>query len=163
MNLVKIGVGHMAVSTNTEETLYTSSLGSCVAVTMYDTNQQIGGLAHIQLPDSSICKSLSEQKPACFADQAIPNLLEAIEERGAHKYNLQITIIGGASFSAQQSHDFFNIGANNIIAVKNILAKLALPIRNEDIGGQRPRSVYLDVQHGTIQISSLSKNYRLEA
>ena len=163
MNLVKIGVGHMTVSTNTEETLYTSSLGSCVAVTMYDKNNQIGGLAHIQLPSSSISPSLKNQKPACFADLAIPNLLKAMQERGATENLLQISLIGGASFNVEQTQDFFHIGTNNIVTIKAILKELGHPIRNEDIGGHRPRSVYFDIKNGTIQISSLSKNYRLEA
>ena len=46
---VKMGEGMI---TRTPHTILSRGLGSCVAITLYDTQRKIGGLAHIMLPDS---------------------------------------------------------------------------------------------------------------
>jgi chemotaxis protein CheD len=50
--LRRVAMGE-GVVTRESHIISSSGLGSCVAVTIYDTKRKIGGLAHIMLPDSS--------------------------------------------------------------------------------------------------------------
>ena len=162
MSLVSIGIGEYASSSDTGETLYTSSLGSCIAICFYDTHLTLAGLSHIQLPDSIINPRHNPKKPACFADKAIPLMVDDFTEQGSN-LDIKCYLIGGASITSKNSKtpDYFNIGAQNIEACKNILQQHNIPITREDIGGHKPRSVHFHVQNGALNIVSLNANYAL--
>ena len=49
-----------------EDELMTSSLGSCIGVTVYDGTSKIGGMLHFQLPSSRL-KGASKDKIAAGA------------------------------------------------------------------------------------------------
>lgn len=57
-------------------------LGSCVATTLYDSETQIGALAHVMLPKS---RNSDPEKPGKYADTAIKELIEKMEENGCKK------------------------------------------------------------------------------
>ena len=71
---VKVGIADYKISANPNG-LLTLGLGSCVGICLYDIKMQIGGLAHIMLPDSSEFKVLkgSENK---YAAIAIPEMVK---------------------------------------------------------------------------------------
>ena len=56
-------------------------LGSCVAITLYDPEEKIGGLAHAMLPKNRG----STKQPGKYVDTAVDKLVEKLEERGAKK------------------------------------------------------------------------------
>jgi putative nucleotidyltransferase with HDIG domain len=51
-----LGVSDMKVSNDKEAILVTYSLGSCIAVAIYDSVARVGGLLHYMLPQSSLDK-----------------------------------------------------------------------------------------------------------
>lgn len=129
----------------------TIGLGSCVGVALYDYMKKIGGLAHIMLPYSSQFSNIS--KPEKFADLAIPMLLEEMESMGANRRNITAKICGGASmFNFPDKNLIMDIGSRNVKAVKEILSKLSIPLRGEDTGGNRGRTITLDAGNGKIYI-----------
>ena len=75
---VVIGVGDMAVSNNTQVTLSTYALGSCIGVVAYDPVVKVGGILHMMLPDSSISPEKAVQQPAMFADTGLPLFFRAL-------------------------------------------------------------------------------------
>jgi chemotaxis protein CheD len=52
MHVITIRLGEYRLSTDLEAVLATHSLGSCIAVTVYDPVVQMGGLLHSQLSES---------------------------------------------------------------------------------------------------------------
>ena len=52
-----VNIADMRISNNPEDVLVTYSLGSCVAIVLYDPYKKIGGMIHVMLPDSSIDKN----------------------------------------------------------------------------------------------------------
>ena len=136
--------------------LATLSLGSCIGVTLYEKSQKIGGLAHIMLPDSSIHSSNS--MPNKFADTAIPAMLDNLVKAGAKQTLIKAKIFGGANmFSGIMTHRILDIGAKNVMATKNILYGLHIPIVAEDTGENFGRSIEIDLETGRVLRKSYTK------
>lgn len=49
-----VGIGEFAISNRPEDTIKTFSLGSCIAVVIYDKIQKVAGMAHIAMPSKSL-------------------------------------------------------------------------------------------------------------
>lgn len=79
--IVNVGIADTKI-VRSPNTIRTLGLGSCIGTVLYDERRGIAGLSHILLPDSSQAKagSISEMK---YADTAIPQLLEMLQEQGA--------------------------------------------------------------------------------
>ena len=162
MSLLSIGIGGYASSRDTSDTLFTSSLGSCVAICFYDKQLSMAGLAHVQLPDSAINPRPNPKKPACFADRAVTLMLDDFQQHGSD-LSLACYLIGGASMTSKHldAPDYFNIGAQNTSACKSLLQEAGIKITAEDLGGHRPRSVHFQVEDGSLNVVSLNNSYAL--
>jgi chemotaxis protein CheD len=153
INQVRVGIADLKVSLS-PSVIITIGLGSCIGITFFDKSKGIGGLSHIMLPDSTLFATVNN--PLKFADLAVPILLEDMIKLGATKNNLIAKIAGGASmFSFSDKSMIMDVGNRNIIAVKNILNKLAIPIVSEDTGGNKGRTILLDTATGVLQIKTV--------
>src|SRR5699024_8941830 len=91
-SILKVGIADLQV-TIAPNRLKTSGLGSCVGVVIYDQN--IAGLAHVMLPDSTASKK-SNQNVMKYADTAIDLMLKKLVSQGAKKSRLKAKLAGGA-------------------------------------------------------------------
>jgi chemotaxis protein CheD len=150
---IKVGIADMNTAFSPHR-IITVGLGSCIGIALYDTRIKAGGLAHIMLPDSTSFNNVSN--PLKFADLAIPMLLKDMEKMGANKNNIRAKIAGGASmFTFTDSRMNMDIGNRNSISVKNILNKFSIPLLNEDVGGNKGRTMIFDTQTGIVQIKTI--------
>lgn len=157
---VPVGIGGVAVGCAGDGVLAAYALGSCVGIVMWAANAMVGGLAHIQLPSSVGCdpRLLSEQ-PGRFADIGLNDLLRQMEAAHADRRNLRVVIVGGARIGS--GGDPFAIGARNIAAVRKWLWSRRLLCAAEDLGGETPRTVRLDLADGTTQVTCGGRTYEL--
>lgn len=147
-----VGIGEYAISSEKEDIIKTFSLGSCVAITVYCPKRKASGLAHIALP-STISEQASIDRPAHFADRAIPLMLDKFcYTYGCSTNDLQIGIFGGALSSRE--NDSFKIGLRNVQTIKSILSNRGIPIYMDDTGGYCSRTVEVDVETGKITIDT---------
>jgi chemotaxis protein CheD len=159
MNHIHVGIGEYKISDNPYDTLKTFSLGSCVAVIIYDKVKKIAGLIHIAMPESKIDPERAESRPAYYVDTGLPLLIEAMKKKGAERKNVWIKLAGGAGTMDKTGK--FNIGNRNLIAVKRYLWKCAMGPINEDTGGDTIRTVTVSVATGEVTISSGGKKWNL--
>ncbi|RJP76004.1 MAG: chemotaxis protein CheD [Desulfobacteraceae bacterium] len=150
-----IGVSDMKTSNDTEASLITYSLGSCIGVSIYDPVAKAGGLLHYMLPESSIDEAKAINNPYMFADTGIPKLFKATYELGAKKQRMKIVVAGGAQILDQKG--FFNIGKRNHMALRKMLFKNNVIINHEDVGGNCNRTVRLDIKTGDTYIKISGK------
>jgi chemotaxis protein CheD len=137
-------------------TLSITGLGSCVAIVLYDEASHVGGLAHVLLPDPSFS---NRDRRWLFVTEAVPALLDELEEAGAERSRLTARLVGGAAmFQDLLPQDRPNFGRRNVSAARKILARIGIPIVAEDVGGEFGRSIDFDLSDGRIQISSQGKN-----
>ncbi|KGK86041.1 chemotaxis protein CheD [Clostridium sp. HMP27] len=149
----KVGIADMDAALSPHK-IITVGLGSCIGIAMYDKVNNVGGLLHIMLPDSTQFNNVSN--PLKFADLGIPLLIEKMQKMGAVKRNLKAKIAGGASmFSFSDKSMNMDIGSRNGTAVKNILKELSIPVMAEDIGGNKGRTMILDLKNGIVQIKTV--------
>jgi chemotaxis protein CheD len=137
-----------------EVVLATLGLGSCIAIVLHDPVAVIGGLAHILLPSRSL--SRAGDNPARFPQSAIPRLLEEMVALGADPRRMVARLVGGASmFANLVPAGSMQMGDRNVIASREVLHQLAVPIVAEAVGGQEGRSVWFHVAEGRLLVRSV--------
>ena len=67
---IVVGVGDMAVSNNTNMTISTYALGSCVGIVAFDPFVNVGGILHIMLPDSTLSPEKRPTSRRCLRIRA---------------------------------------------------------------------------------------------
>lgn len=139
--------------------LRTVGLGSCVGVAIIDLNVRVAGLAHVMLPSAG---KENVENPAKFADTAIPLLIEKMCENGAMPNRMVAKITGGAQmFITLNQSDLIRIGPRNVEAVKAALARLRIPIRAEDTGGNSGRTIDFSSVDGSLIIRTISQGVKV--
>jgi chemotaxis protein CheD len=152
---ITVSVSDARASNDPADVLATYSLGSCIGVALYDSAAHIGGLLHFQLPSSTIDPARSVQNPLMFADTGMAHLLAAVEKMGANKRRLKVKLGGAAQML--NDNNLFNIGRRNHAAIRKVLWQHGLLIDGEDIGGNVPRNMYLNLADGSVQIKMAGK------
>lgn len=137
------------------DVLVTYALGSCVGICLYDTKTNIAGLLHIMLPSSEGVTGAMENRKK-FADTGIPDMLTAMERRGAMRARLVAKIAGGAQMFATNTA-VFNIGERNVAAVKKVLEGYRIPILAQDVGKNYGRTVFFSAVTGKMEVRAATK------
>ena len=150
---IVVDISDVKVSNSPDAVLTTYSLGSCIGVALFDPVAHIGGLLHYQLPDSSIDLPKAEKYPCMFADTGMAMMVKKLLAMGAGKKRMQIKIAGGATMNTGPKG--FDIGKRNYLAIRKILWKNGMFIDAEDIGGNSPRNMYLNIGCGSVTVRSV--------
>lgn len=152
-NVIKVGMADLQSSRH-PCVLTTLGLGSCVGIALYDSTRKIAGLAHIMLPSSQQAKNNSNI--AKFADTAINKLVDDMIKLGAVRNAMVAKLAGGAQmFSFSEASEMMRIGARNVIASKEILTGLKIPIIAEDTGGNYGRTIELNSENGKLMVKTI--------
>lgn len=159
MKTVYIGMSEMAVSKNPTEQLMTFSLGSCIAVALYDPGCRAGGLIHCMLPASRIHKAKATEKPCMFVDTGLPELLDRLLELGSREQRLLVWIAGASCMSVD--NQAFRIGERNHHAVQHFFAQHELEISAASVGGHHSRSLTLNIATGRCVVKHQGKETEL--
>jgi chemotaxis protein CheD len=153
---VVIGVGDMAVSNNTQVTLSTYALGSCIGVVAYDPAVRVGGILHLMLPDSNISPDKAAAQPAMFANTGLPLFFRALAGLKADRSRLRLFVTGGAC--VLNSQDNFKIGERNTKATLDFLAANGFRARQIVTGGTTNRTVHLEISTGAMTLKTPEAN-----
>ncbi len=148
-NEIIVDTGNIRVS-NDSSVLITSALGSCVAITLYDKVQKLGGMLHYILPENP-----GGKKKEKYADTGIKLLLEKMLELNVDKKDLVAKMVGGAVMFEEFMDNIENsIGKRNVKKGKEILKNLGIKLMSQDTGGNYGRSVKFKLSNGNIYITS---------
>ncbi|MDR3237854.1 MAG: chemotaxis protein CheD [Spirochaetia bacterium] len=149
-NLIHVGIEDMKAASG--NTILRTTLGSCIAICLYDPKNQRGGLAHIMLPSLEDTRNV-KGSPTKYADSAIPLLLYEILNNGGDKNSIYAKIAGGAQmFALPGSTVMSAIGRNNTAKVKDVLREMNINIIAEDTGGNHSRTIYFYLETGDVTI-----------
>ena len=141
-----VRMGELAVSSTAGDVLVSLGLGSCIGLALIDRKMGIAGLAHVVLPQS---QGQEESNARKFADHAVPELVSELEAAGARRVRLEAVLVGGASMFAVSSSNL-EVGQRNEAAVRDLLKSLRIPVRAAATGGDRGRTIRVDVSTGTV-------------
>ena len=153
-----IGIGGLEVVRADHGTIVTHALGSCLGVTVFDPAMRVGGMLHAQMPTSLKSPDLARTDPARFVDLGTDLLIRRAQELGADKRRLRLAVAGGANMSASAS-PLFDIGVQNLTALRKALWRIGVLVAAEDTGGSIPRTLHLDLATGrtTVQTGASRK------
>ncbi len=149
---IVVNMSDARVSADPRAILATYSLGSCIAVALYDPVARVGGLLHCQLPSSTLDPERAKQNPMMFADSGMQAILEELTALGAQTKRLKVKLAGAAQML--DDGGVFNIGRRNHAAIRKLLWQHGLFIDGEDVGGSKPRNVYLSLSDGAVTCRS---------
>ena len=97
-----------------------------------------------------------------YADTAIPLLLRDMEKAGARRDTITAKIMGGASmFKLIGNGMMSEIGRNNVVKVKAVLADLNIAIIAEDTGGDYGRTIDFYSADGTVKVKSIGREVKM--
>jgi chemotaxis protein CheD len=148
MKEVRVAMAEMKATRKPVELV--TSVGSCVAICLYDSAKRCGGLAHIMLPNSAIAPQCF--LPCKFADTAVPALAKAVREISEEETWLSAKIAGGANIFKFENNDGPHIGAKNVNAVKLALNANKIRLVAEDVGGSYGRRISFNIGSGVVTI-----------
>jgi len=145
---VRVAMAEMKVESKSVELV--TSVGSCVAICLYDSTNRCGGLAHIMLPNSAIAPQ--DFPPCKFADTAIPALASAVREISGNEVRLSAKIAGGANIFKLENNAGPTIGTKNVEAVKTALNANRIRLVAEHVGGSYGRRITFNIRSGFVDI-----------
>ena len=125
-------------------------IGSCVSVCIYDRKRKVGGMNHFELPFATD----SDQATARFGNVATITLIRMMIHDGSKIKSLEAQILGGAHNSKISSKD---IGFENIMAAKRILARERIRITSEDVRGGKGRKIVFNTATNEIAVFKVDK------
>jgi len=153
-NKIEVSMGKGAV-TAAPHVILSSGLGSCVVVTLYDTERKLGGLAHIMLPDSSSLNGY--HPPYKCADTAIATLTKELRSMRASPRNMVAKLVGGAKMFLSSDDFSPGVGKQNITSVKRILKQKRIPVIGENTGGNYGRNVEFYLDSGKVMVRAIGR------
>ncbi|MBW2569278.1 MAG: HDOD domain-containing protein [Deltaproteobacteria bacterium] len=121
-------------------------IGTCVGVSLVDSETGIGGLIHILLPEP-ISKTSSFQLQK-YASTGLPLFIDALIKAGASINKLVASVAGGAFIGLLNEQDLsLDIGGRTAGIVKQILEAKEIPIQKSETGGFFTCSLRLNMQN----------------
>jgi chemotaxis protein CheD len=147
-----VNVSDAKASSEVSDSIITYSLGSCIAVSLYDPGIKAGAMLHFQLPESVMDPAKAAGNPFMFADSGINAVFNMMLSLGAAKKRIQVKIAGGAAMATGPKG--FDIGKRNHLAIRKILWKNGMFIEGEDVGGEVPRNLYLNIADGVVIVKA---------
>lgn len=121
-------------------------VGSCVAVSLWDPRQQVGGVNHYLLP----CPLVGDQADNRFGTVAIAKLVDEMCCAGARITRLHAAVIGGGSpVSALRNG---SVGLENTRIALQELKRLGIAIQRRETGGDHGRKLLFNAATGALVV-----------
>lgn len=134
-----------ALHASAEPSQLTTILGSCVAVCLWDTALQIGGMNHFLLPASREDQGSSMR----FGNMSTVELLKRLLALGSHRRNLVAKIFGGAALFRTEEHYASSLGAKNVECAIAMMANAGIPVAAQGTGGTSGRKLIFNTDDGS--------------
>jgi len=138
--------------------MMTMALGSCLGIVLYDKKTRIGALAHVMHPSwKNVSNNTNRGK---FVDTAIENMISILSDSGVDVERLVAKIFGGARMfdNIVGAKGIVQIGSANIVAARNELERLGVPIVVERVGGNKGRMIMFDLSNGSVLVRDVNGN-----
>ena len=139
-----------------EDEVIDTVLGSCVAACIRNPRLGIGGMNHFMLPRPSGSRDDAWERIAGratrYGSASMEQLINRVLSAGGQRKELEVKIFGGGRVLSSLS----DIGARNIIFVRDFLRKEGLKVISEDTGDTCSRHVHYFPRTGRVRVRHLS-------
>jgi len=149
---VKVAPGAHYVTTNKEEMIVTT-LGSCVAACIRDSELGVGGINHFMLPESDTGDWGGVSASMRYGNYAMEVLINDILRMGGARNRLEIKLFGGANVTNSSTL----IGTKNVEFVETYLRIEHMAISAQHLGGDHGRRIVYFPATGKVKMKLLDK------
>ena len=154
-----VQIADMIVSADPDDVLITYALGPCLGVSICDVERGVGGLIHCQLPSAKDDVERARQRPWQFVDSGILSMLEQLFALGAERSRMVIKAAGAAK--VVENLNLFKIAERNHTVFRKLMWKNDLLIAAEEVGGDQPRTMSLNIATGQTMLQSAGRTWEL--
>jgi chemotaxis protein CheD len=124
-------------------------LGSCVSITLWHRERQVGTMCHFMLETRPSPKT--RQLDGRYGDEAILLMLQGLVDHGADPAKCEAKIFGGGNmFPDRAANGGKAIGKRNGEAAWALLEALEIPVVASSLFGVGYRQIIFDVQTGRV-------------
>lgn len=147
-----------------KETLISTLLGSCVAITLWHPTKLIGGMCHYMLPTPKFRED-PQQLNGKYAEDAMALFLREIKAAGTLPCEYHAKLFGGGNMFSKvtnnplctpsysqciNSSSCKNVACKNALIAPYLLKKHGVKIINHDLGGIQHRKIKFEVWSGNV-------------
>jgi len=126
-----------SIASGDRDILFTTVLGSCVAVCLHDGRAGVGGMNHFLLAEPAPIANEDARLLNRYGVHSMELLINEMLKQGAMRGHLKARIYGGATMR----QGLGEIGNNNIQFARRFLANENIAILGEDVGGISARRI----------------------
>lgn len=145
---VKVLPGGFAVGS--QEEVFVTVLGSCVAACIRDPILSLGGMNHFLLPEGG---EGTDGASARYGDFAMEMLLNELYKKGAQRGRLEAKVAGGGN--VVRGITSMDVGARNARFVEEFLETEKIRVVGRDLCGQHARKVYYFPRTGRMAVKRI--------
>ena len=133
-----------------EDVLIMTTLGSCIAVCLWDRNSRIGGMNHFMLPDNG-GGGMDNGRYGSFAMEL---LINEMMKMGASRLTMEAKVFGGGAVISGMNT--INVGERNTTFVMDYLKTERIPVVSKDVLEIYPRKVCFLPASGKAMVKRLA-------
>ena len=142
-NLEKYYLHPGYIYANSEKSIISTVLGSCVSICIWDCKKMCGGMNHFIYPKKKGIRNGKYGNISCLY------LIKLMLNLGSNKKDLSAHIVGGANNPILKS----NIGKKNIEIAEKILNTHGINVLIRDVGGQVGRKLVFNTETGELLVN----------
>lgn len=128
--------------------IFSTIIGSCVAVCLADKVNKVYGINHFMLPGENWQKANDPK----FGITATNLLIEKMIKKGANMKNIEAKVFGGAN---TLTWDAYGVGKFNAEFIHKFLDVLKIPIVTSDLGGSFGRKILFDCNNWHVSVKKI--------
>lgn len=136
-----------------EDLMLMTTLGSCIAVCLWDRQAKVGGMNHFLLPDNDRDQANSGR----YGSFAMELLINELLKLGAKRMTLEAKVFGGGAVLAGMTS--LNVGERNTHFVLDYLKTERIPVVSKDVLDIYPRKVCFFPHSGKAMVKRLASTH----
>ena len=142
--IVNVSTGEVKVGRK-GEILKSTAIGSCVVIAAFDSEKNLGVMAHVMLPGRAPKSTYGESTR--YAADAIEQMISKITVEGANLCDLGVCLVGAGNVLKKQDD---TICKNNIESITQLLKEKNIPVKASVLGGTERKSISMDIESGSV-------------
>lgn len=115
--------------------------GSCVAVCLYDTLRQIGGMGHFIVPGTIGTEAIYKNDMAYHGINSMELIIGEIVKQGGDRKNLRAKIFGAAFINDIETR-LHGVSLNVMKFLHEYFTLEKIPVESDDLSGNHRRKIY---------------------
>lgn len=127
-----------------------TTLGSCVAITLWHPKRRLGAMCHFMLPERERRHAANDVLDPRYADEALELMLREARRHRTELCEYEVKVFGGGNMFPNRGCGTAeaNIAMRNVAAADRVLSRAGLRVRARHVGGNGYRNIIFDVAEG---------------